>query len=49
VEFHDRDFIQAEPRSKEAIRKLSEKGFMVYGCSRSYEEVSLINKIKIKR
>jgi FkbM family methyltransferase len=49
VEFHDRDFIKAEPRSKEAIRKLYEKGFLVYGCSGSYEEVSLIHKIKIKR
>jgi len=49
VEFHDRDFVQAEPRSKEAIRKLSEKGYLVYGCSRSYEEVSLIHKSKIRK
>lgn len=49
VEFHDRDFAQAEPRSKEAIRQLSEKGYLVYGCSRSYEEVSLIHKSKIRR
>ena len=48
VEFHDRDFEQAEPRSREAIRKLSEKGYLVYGCSRSYEELSLIHKRKIK-
>ncbi len=48
VEFHDRDFVQAEPRSKETIRKLSEKGYLVYGCSRSYEELSLIHKSRIK-
>ena len=48
VEFHDRDFEQAEPRSVEAIRKLSEKGYLVYGCSRSYEELSLIHNSKIK-
>ena len=48
VEFHDRDFAQAEPRSREAIRKLSEKGYLVYGCSKSYEELSLIHKSKIK-
>lgn len=48
VEFHDRDFAQSEPRSKEAIRKLSEKGYLVFGCSRSYEEISLIHKSKIK-
>ena len=48
VEFHDRDFAQAEPRSKEAIRKLSGKGYQVYGCSRSYEEVSLIHESKIQ-
>ncbi len=48
VEFHDRDFAQAEPRSKEAIRKLSEKDYVVFGCSRSYEELSLVHKSKIK-
>jgi FkbM family methyltransferase len=48
VEFHDRDFEQAEPRSGEAIRKLSGKGYLVYGCSGSYEEVSLIHESKIK-
>ena len=48
VEFHDRDFEQGEPRSKEAIRKLSEKNYLVYGCSGSYEEISLIHKSKIK-
>jgi len=48
VEFHDRDFVQAEPRSREAIRKLSEKGYLVYGCSKSYEELSLIHKSKFK-
>ena len=48
VEFHDRDFEHAEPRSGEAIRKLSEKGYLVYGCSSSYEELSLIHKSKIK-
>jgi FkbM family methyltransferase len=48
VEFHDRDFALAEPRSREAIRKLSEKDYVVYGCSRSYEELSLIHKSKIK-
>jgi FkbM family methyltransferase len=48
VEFHDRDFEQAEPRSGEAIRKLSENGYLVFGCSRSYEEISLIHKRKIK-
>jgi len=48
VEFHDRDFAQAEPKSIEAIRKLSAKGYLVYGCSRSYEELSLIHKSKVK-
>jgi FkbM family methyltransferase len=48
VEFHDRDFEQAEPKSWEAIRKLSGKGYLVYGCSGSYEEVSLIHESKIK-
>lgn len=48
VEFHDRNFEQAEPRSGEAMRKLSEKGYLVYGCSGSYEEISLVHKSKIK-
>jgi FkbM family methyltransferase len=49
VEFHDRDFEQDEPRSIEAIRKLSEKGYVVFGCSGSYEEVSLIRKSTISK
>ncbi len=48
VEFHDRNFEAAEPGSREAIRKLSGKGYLVYGCSRSFEEISLIHKSKIK-
>jgi FkbM family methyltransferase len=48
VEFHDRDFDLAEPRSKEAVKRLNEKGYLVFGCSSSYEELSLIRKSKIK-
>ena len=48
VEFHDRDFEQAEPRSREAITKLSGKGYLVYGRSGSYEEVSLIHESKVR-
>lgn len=48
VEFHDRDFSLSEPRSKEAVKKLTEKDYLIFGRSSSYEEVSLIHKSKIR-
>jgi FkbM family methyltransferase len=48
VEFHDRNFEQAEPRSKETVKKLSEKDYFGFGCSLSYEEISFVHRRKVK-
>jgi len=47
IEFHDRNFDQSEPKSREAVRKLSESGYLIYGRSLSYEEISLVHNRKI--
>lgn len=47
VEFHDRNFDQDEPGSREAVRKLSKSGYLIYGRSLSYEEISLVHNRKI--
>ena len=47
VEFHDRNFGQDEPRSKEAVRMLSGSGYLIFGRSLSYEEISLVHNRKI--
>ena len=47
VEFHDRNFDPDEPRSRETVRKLSGNGYLIYGRSLSYEEISLVHNRKI--
>jgi FkbM family methyltransferase len=48
VEFHDRFFPDGKQKSQIAVKKLKEKGFVVFAVSPTYEEVSFINKELIK-
>jgi FkbM family methyltransferase len=47
VEFHDRNFDTDVPRSREAVRRLYNKGYHIYACSDSYEEVSFVHERRI--
>jgi FkbM family methyltransferase len=47
VEFHDRNFETAEPRSKPLVENLRKHGYLIFGVSLSSEEVSFIHKSKL--
>lgn len=44
IEFHDRSFNPDDIKSKESVLKLTERGYFIYACSVSYEEISFIHK-----
>ena len=44
VEFHDRIFPTAEPKSKAFVEKMKANGFEIFAVSDSFEEVSFIRK-----
>lgn len=44
VEFHDRLFDSEKYMSAETVRKLNDKGYVIFGHSINYEEVSFIRK-----
>ncbi len=43
IEFHDRLFDTQIYKSVEIVKKLNEAGFNIFGCSKSFEEVSFIH------
>lgn len=47
IEFHDRSFGSEGIKSKESVQKLMEKGYLIFGCSSSFEEISFIHRRKI--
>lgn len=47
VEFHDRNFETAEPRSKPLVENLRKHGYLIFGVSLSSEEVSFIHKSQL--
>jgi FkbM family methyltransferase len=47
IEFHDRSFGWEEIKSKEPVQKLTERGYLIFGCSTSHEEISFIHKRKL--
>ncbi|SHG58965.1 FkbM family methyltransferase [Flagellimonas flava] len=44
IEFHDRFFDSASPKSLSSVRRLNEKGYEIFAVSDSFEEVSFIRK-----
>lgn len=44
IEFHDRLFANGKLKTIEAIKKLNDYGYEIFGISDSFEEVSFINK-----
>ncbi|WP_054512715.1 FkbM family methyltransferase [Chryseobacterium sp. ERMR1:04] len=48
VEFHDRFFPNGKQKTIDILEKLKEHGFLIFGISETYDEISLINKNLIK-
>lgn len=48
VEFHDRIFDTTTLKSQESVELLKQKGYVVFGVSKSYEEISFIKKELVK-
>jgi FkbM family methyltransferase len=48
IEFHDRLFVKGENKTIEAINKLKDHGYEIFGVSDSFEEVSFIKKSILK-
>lgn len=48
VEFHERFFKDGKEKTTKAIDFLKKNGFLLYGISKSYEELSFINKEALK-
>ncbi len=48
VEFHDRLFETGELRSKKTVKMMKQKGYEIFAISKSFEEVSFINKELLK-
>ena len=44
VEFHDRFFEDGRLKTMDAVKKLRDHGYEIFGISDSFEEVSFINK-----
>ncbi len=48
IEFHDRLFDMQTYKSVEIVKKLNEAGYHIFGCSKSFEEVSFIHASVLK-
>lgn len=48
IEFHDRLFDDGKNKTIEAIKKLKDHGYEIFGVDDSYEGVSFINKLLLK-
>ncbi|MFN0200498.1 MAG: FkbM family methyltransferase [Bacteroidia bacterium] len=48
IEFHDRLFEEGEYKSVEVVRKMNEKGYVVFAQSMNYEEISFIKEDLLK-
>ncbi|MDX1904382.1 MAG: FkbM family methyltransferase [Thermonemataceae bacterium] len=44
VEFHERFIENGAKRTEKIVGKMKDKGFLVFACSDSFEEVSFVNK-----
>lgn len=44
IEFHDRFFTNGTLKTKQAVKQLNEKGYLIFATSDSFEEVSFIKK-----
>jgi FkbM family methyltransferase len=44
IEFHDRFYKNDDLESKDAIKKLKNAGYLIFGVSKSFEEISLIHE-----
>ena len=49
IEFHDRFFENGKERTLRVLAILKEKGFIIFGISETFDEVSFINKNLIKK
>lgn len=49
IEFHDRFFENGKERTLRVLKILKEKGFIIFGISETFDEVSFINKNLIKK
>jgi FkbM family methyltransferase len=49
IEFHDRLFRDGKARTRDALRKMRERGYRVFGVSASGEEVSFISAEALSR
>lgn len=48
IEFHDRSFGMEYIKSRDSAKRLTEKGYFIFGSSVSYEEISFIHKRKLQ-
>ena len=44
VEFHDRFFDNGKEKSIKILNLMKEKGFIIFGISETFDEISFINK-----
>lgn len=49
IEFHDRLFFNGKSKTIDAINKLKEHGYEIFGVSDSFQEISFINKKLVTR